>query len=63
MPDLLWESELPAGPGAGRFQLYRIADSSLHLTVDEVYGAKLTGRDVVQLVKALAIERVDEADL
>jgi hypothetical protein len=58
VPELLWESELPAGAGAARFQLYRVADGSLHLTVDEGYGANLTRGDLLTLVPVLALAKV-----
>lgn len=54
MADLLWRSEAVAGGLACSYELYRIADGSLHLTLNEEYGANLTGLDLVALADALA---------
>jgi hypothetical protein len=64
MPELLWASERPVGHAQDRFELYRIADGSLHLAVAEAYGANLTDADIIELGEVLLpdIRRIAGAD-
>ncbi len=64
MPELLWTSERPAGHAQDRFELYRVADGTLHLTVAEMFGVRLTDADVLELGEALLpdIARIAASD-
>lgn len=55
MAQLLWRSERTASGPNAPFELYRIADGSIHLTAAGEYGVNLTAWDIESLRRALAV--------